>query len=341
MTSVADGQRDENLPDDWRWDALSVHFGHVVSKGAVRIGNGATVPVSLVVRDARGIFLGALYRLAPHVSAELLQVESSEIRVESSATTYGPAELRTRIRDWQGRHHLDAPWIALAAHETIMAARTTFGYPDLPEVVMSGFPAGLPLMLSARDMMADVHEGKERDHLMSYDRGRDLEGNQRRRLERLPEGLFRYIPDHMQIYAPVYLEDLKRPEVVIDDAVVEDEGWLGEFDPRTQTVGAAVQRLLPELEVRLRRALEHIAAEDRRLTGAMSPIAYRSARAFEWLVRYQVLGETKAGIARTDRKDRRHIVREIDRAAALIGLTLRQSKGRPRRDSPTKSQTVR
>lgn len=329
-------------PDDWYWDVLSLHYGRMVSEGTVKIGNGATVPVRYVVRDARLMFLGALYRLAPHISADLLQVETNEVRARSLATTYRPAAIRRHIHIWQECHHLDEPWIALAAHETIMAAHTTFGYPDHPEVVTASYPAGLPLMLSADDIMVDIHDGKERDYLMSYDRGRDHGDNVERQAERLPNGMFRYIPDHLQIYAPVYLDALKQPDIVLDDGVVEDEGWLGEFDPRSQSVEAAVQRLSPALETRLRRALEHIAAEDRRLNGAMPPLAYRSARAFEWLVRYQVLGETKAGIARTDNKDRRHVVREINRAAALIGLTLRESKGgRPRRDSGTVHETVR
>lgn len=369
--STAASESDSDTPDDWHWDVLSWHFGMMVVDGTVRIGGGATMPARYAQTQARRMFLGALYRIAPHVSAELLQCEPLDVRNASGepaalwtaytgadwnnpesamareaakrvVVTFKPAAIREHIRAWQERHHLEDSWIAVAAHETIMAANLSFGYPDHPEVVTWLLPAGLPLMLSADDIKATVHDGKVWDPFMSFDRGRAPKGSVERPLETRPDGLFTYIPEHRQIDVPVYLDHLKHPDMVLDDGVLEDDGWLGEFDPRTQDVDDAVRRLMPALETRLRRALESIAADDRTLNGARHPITFRSAAAFEWLVRFQVLGERRAAIATAAGKGRPHVTREINRVAKLIGLTLRpEPGGRPRRKHAITRKHVR
>lgn len=345
---------DLDAPDDWHWDVLSWHYGMMVSEGTVRIGKGATMPVRYAQTQARRLFLGALYRLAPHVSAELLQCEPIDVRTPSgepaalwaacSGADWNNPEsvmareaakelvvtcrfvaMREHIYTWQERHHLEDSWVARAAHETIMAAYLSFGYPDHPEVVTEWLPAGLPLMLSAHDRVAGVHDGKAwdpsgplPDEFKYGSSGGGLTP---------PPGAFMYIPEHLHVHQSVYLNHLKNPDIVLDDGVLEDDGLLAMFDPRTETVDDAVQRLMPKLETRLRRALEGIAAADRKLNDAYPPITFRSATAFEWLVRYQVLGESKRAIAKADETDHSHVAREVNRIAALIGMTLRESKG--------------
>lgn len=359
----------EPLPDGINQELIDAYYDIPIKFTSISLGSGATVAPSYRRAHARLYFSKTLYKLAPETATSLatddarraamlvsekwiasrsdrnaamdagedvadnLEVgpikphlrnrmlravelfdrylNSQEVQDLKSAAAF----LSRHVNDWQERWTLTDEWIADAAYLTLDVLRA---YQE------DGHWFEGPLVLDMESLKATAHDGKQPNplRLLPFD---------------LP-----YAPSHEQIYIPVYLDALKHPDVVLDDGELEDDGDFGDFDPRTQTVEAAVKRLMPALEARLRRALEHIATEDQTLNGAMPPLAYRSATAFEWLVRYQVLGETKAGIARTDNKDRRHVVREINRAAALIGLTLRESKGgRPRRDSGAAHETVR
>ena len=116
------------------------------------------------------------------------------------------------------------------------------------------------------------------------------------------------------------------------DASIPDDGLFATFDPRAETIDSGVERILPVLKIRLRQVLWLIAAEDIIENETYFPPSSHSAVAFEWLVRYQVLGQSKIEIARSVEKDHRHVGREINRAAELIDLTLRRERGgRPRR----------
>lgn len=112
---------------------------------------------------------------------------------------------------------------------------------------------------------------------------------------------------------------------------------LGTFDPRNETLSAACLRLLPELEARLKESLQAVVDNDRALEAAQAPVMYKSAKAFEWLVRVQVLGDSRGEIARsladarkaqdpdwTYRPDsyKSYVGKEIKRAADQCGLTL-------------------
>jgi hypothetical protein len=113
---------------------------------------------------------------------------------------------------------------------------------------------------------------------------------------------------------------------------IEDPGDIGTFNPRGETIEDAVKRLRPALESRLRAALAGIVHQDRVAFDGVAPVSSRTPTAFEWLVRYQVLGESKAAIARDVDRDRPHVTREVNRLARLIDLTLRAERGgRPRK----------
>lgn len=119
------------------------------------------------------------------------------------------------------------------------------------------------------------------------------------------------IPDHRPTEIPARLNNL-----------------IITFNPRTETVDDAVKRLMPHL----RDHLTAIADDDRTLNDARAPKTYRTTTAYEWLVRYQVLGESRNAIACADDIHRAHVSAQVNETAALIGLTLRKERGgRPRR----------
>lgn len=308
-------------------DMLATEF----AQGSVNrftIGTGETVPVSYIQAQARTVFAGALYRLAPHVTADLLKPEAFELEAAfgiavvkeffeteqpellpqypslaewTFASSVARDGLRDYVRDWQRRHHLNDDWLHWAAMDTIHKT-FVFTYRAEDEDFSKRFPDGVPLFLSDVDGMATLHDGKE----------------SRTRVEP----------------APVRLDHLKCSHDEGSDSVQEDDGEIGTFDPRTETIDAAVKRLMPELELRLRRRLVNIAAEDRDLNAAQPPMEFRKANAFEWLVRFQVLGESRKQIARTVAEARgnddpqdyaSYIGKEIRRVANIIGLTLRDA----------------
>lgn len=103
------------------------------------------------------------------------------------------------------------------------------------------------------------------------------------------------------------------------------------FNPRIETADDAVRRMLSVLEPQLLVQLMSIADDDRTLNGAQHPKTYRKRTAYEWLVRYQVLGGSRQEIAGTDRIDRAQVSRQVNETARRIGLTLREERGgRPR-----------
>lgn len=352
MVSVADGQ-DPKQNDAASWfprDVLSWHRGMSVNDRQTTLGEGATAPPAYMRRQARALFLGALYRLAPHLSDDLLRPELDRLTdrafqarlrwIEQTNVLSGNMldfeawqlakgdsfyvdvvreneALETYFRQWQARHNLNDEWLYGVAYAT---ARLADALPGSRGVTSDQARLGLdslPLILGDNDLLYGPHT----DKLTS-----DMSDS-----EPAP-GAFRFTPECEQIDIPVFLDHLKHPDMVLDDGALEDEGDFGAFDPRTETVVAAAHRLMPELEKRLRRALERIAGDDRILNGAQPTVTLRKMTAFEWLVRYQVLGESMRSIARADYKDVSNISREIHRAASLIGLTLRSSTGgRPRR----------
>lgn len=113
------------------------------------------------------------------------------------------------------------------------------------------------------------------------------------------------------------------------------------FNPRTETVDAAMKRLMPDLECRLREHLTAIAADDRARNDARMPKVYRTTTAFEWVVRYQVRGESRNEIACADRCDRGHVSKSVNETADAIGLALRQQTGgRPNPHTPPRTIRV-
>jgi len=112
----------------------------------------------------------------------------------------------------------------------------------------------------------------------------------------------------------------------------EDDAVLGTFDPRTETVNSAAKRMLPEIERRLRSILQTIMNEDRELNDVGRPVKYHTSKSFERLVRFQVLRESKADIAKKDGLTERQVHRDLADKAQLLGLALRpQRRGRPPR----------
>lgn len=337
---------------DWGWDHLTL-FSIALSeyspdRPSYRFGQGETVPITHVRMRARMLFLQTLYRLRPESTRALVTPDALElIRTQHVALSkwgshilelheqgrlsaiddhidHKPARtefnaLADHILEWESEHGIhessDDFWLMRAAHFTLVAAYRYLEY--------SGQLYNGPLVV--RDAIrATVHEGKQDRH--------DSASQIRDMTER---GVFTWTPPHKLIDVPIYLDDLKNPPYEHEDGYEEeDEGALGTFDPRTETVKKAEMRLLEALRPRLRRALESIVAEDREENGAVKPVAFRQLTAFEWLVQYQVLGESRAGIARKLAQERgkddpafyrSHVGREIRRIAELIGLNLRDA----------------
>lgn len=353
MSTLPDSELDNILGSavtysdpEWGWDHLSLFLGALMPRNdgepAYRIGTGETVPPSHVRMRARMMFLEALYRLKPETTWELITHHACELMgaYHADMAEWGrhiltlheqgkdreiPAledsppglaafmPLHEHISAWQARHRLkDAPddrWISRAAHFTLTAA---YRYREAAGELYDG-------QLVVRDAFrATVHAGKRTPDRVAAD-ARDLASRR----------VFRYTPAHELKDVPVYLDDLKHPPYEVDGHELEDDGELGSYDPRTEKVDAAVKRLMPDLEARLRRALEGIEKDDRELNGAIDPVWFRKASRFERLVRYQVLGESLSRIA--GNSDRKTLREERDQTAALIGLPLRppDKGGRP------------
>ena len=211
---------------------------------------------------------------------------------------------------WQGKYTLPDLWIreyASATMNTAMAVWNAWGKPHF-----------LPLDLSVA-WDTGMHDGKAPN--------RDAYPTD-------PFQRYTSTPEIALVDVPVYLDMLKYAGgdawVVLDKETgdplgeVADDGLLGTFDPRTETVKEAEARLLDAIRPRLREALERIVASDRVKLGAIDPITYRSPTAFEWLVRYQVLGEDMGDIAASAGVSIQAVSTALHKAKDAIGLTLRE-----------------
>lgn len=303
---------------------------------AVKAGDGATVSGNDSTAWARSQFLYALHNLIPHLTQDLLasqvlylhdadtgarnlwkQATESLKRAGKSKQelelhpTYaeliqsGEAVDRYIIQ-WMKRHNLpvdtENQWLTKTVISTVMFAA------DLRD---SGYQYDGAFVLPLECLIDNLNSSNGRPVKCRHCLGHSTE----------PTAL---------MGRPVYLDDMKYPE-----SAEYDEYWasgeIGTFDPRSETVAAGLKRLLPELESRLRHALESIADEDRVLNGAQRSKHYRNKTAFEWLVRYQVLRESFSRIADSAGTDYRNVSRQVKEAARLIGLTLRARDlgGRP------------
>lgn len=132
---------------------------------------------------------------------------------------------------------------------------------------------------------------------------------------------------------PVFVDDLK---------LSPDEAGFDMYDPDAEDVDSATARLLKALRPRVRRALQQIVAEHRQITDALPPVKKESSKAFQWLVRYQVLKENMPVIAEAEGMATGNISKEIHAVKDLIRLTLRKrGKSGPRRKPPAPRDGVR
>lgn len=303
------------------------------SDDRLQIGQGATVSPDFVRARARMRFFWTLRQMVPISTSDLVtesalsavsswakamerwSIEVLALRDEGVLTESASDEaekqahpsmraLFDHIAVWQRSIHLLDPWVTRSAFFTLTAARSCYAltgeYYDGP--------------LSIRNVAVSVHDGMI-----------DRDGSSRR-------SPLRYRSQRMLKRRMVSLDDLMRCTNgerdrggAMDEKI--DEGEIGWFDTRTDTVARAVERLLPNLESMLVKLLEQFEAEDRAHNDAISPVMYKSPSAFEWLVRYQVLGVSRNAIAHAEGKDRAHVTREVNKLAALIGLTLRRERG--------------
>lgn len=297
--------------NDYLWDVLSLRYGRS-QEARARIGEGATVPAMMVQARGRAMFSDQLWQLAPHVLMELLSPEMYELWKQPEQ-----AALANAIVDWQNKYTLLDGWIFDAANRTI-DAYDYFGFfqdppPDEP---LHAWDVGLYLVTQSDDgsYSGNLHHGREGQEPLTM-------ANRNRRI----------LCSHEIVDIPISVYDLRYPEMVILESgwEWEDDGSIGTFDPRTETIDSAVKRMLPELERRLRHNLELHVDDDKAWNDAIPPVTYRSTKAFERLVRFQVLGESRNQIAKADGVERQNIGPQLKETARVIGLTLRDAKGDP------------
>ena len=270
------------LQVEWYLD-LARHTGPVCLGRA----KGTASPRHYVQRQARAVFLASLYRLAPELSSDLLTLELSHMvavanerrelfryrEVAKSSSTYANLSrandpMNRYLKAWQERHHLTDPWCNEVACSTIALAYGLARNHISP-------PGPLPLVLPEDDLYLEIHDDiKQPEPGKSYG------------------SLDRGFPElHRAAGYTVRSDDLKFPAIGLEEDYDEDEGAVGTFDPRVESVATAVKRILPELQSRLTRALEAFAAEDMRMN-ELVPTVRTNTAPFEWLVRYQVLEES-------------------------------------------------
>lgn len=378
MGGVA-GKPDNATPDQVNSELIDAYYEIPLDYRSIRIGSGETVGDAYSRAFARLYFLKALYRLAPETSTTLgtadaraaarveseiwgtlgpeIEAASNAVREAKDLLEVGPIKtplresmeraiqsidkwmhtpeaealktaagfLSQHVNAWQERWSLEDDWIADAAYMTLMVFQA---------YAAAGYWFEGPLVLDVKSLYTSTHDGKELK--VSYDdRALDVKDQ-----EVAAKTLFRFTPNHKLIEVPIHLDHLKHPPRVVDDGECEDDGWFGTFDPRTESIEAATTRLLESIRPRLHRALEAIAAEDRELNGALAPVQFRSPVAFEWLVQFQVLGQSRGDIARELAGARRrgdpnwtggedhyksNVGKRIREAAELVGLTLRDA----------------
>lgn len=141
-------------------------------------------------------------------------------------------------------------------------------------------------------------------------------------------------PDYAPALAIDFVWTLRYPAHLYNRDTSPDEQDFGVFDPRAETIDEAVSRMLPELERRFRQTLEYMAGIDDEVEAAPEYDRVPADRHFDWLIRYQLIGESMSGIANADGLDRRYVSRSIHGIADLIGLKLRPRSpaGRPRKN---------
>lgn len=320
-------------------------------------GIGETVAPGFMQAEARVYFLKILHRLAPQVSGDLLTAKGITLyqafnggvhdwaraiqaaNISDDMETWDPdvansrrrafdilnrlnycperiamddahEQVRRHIGEWQTRWNLADEWISDAGEMTLHFAAINADQNGLWDGQL--FP-------DLATMYRSLH---------------DCEPPTSAVLEATDE--FRVIPPTplpKLVDVPVLLDDMKDP-------ALDDDGKIGTFDPRMDTEDEGVKRLMPELERRLRRALQSIVAVDLAENGATRPARRRKPTSFEWLVRYQVLQEDKGDIADADSVKRSTVHKAVLDAARLIGMkNLRKERsGRPpgRRDSGTR-----
>lgn len=274
----------------------------------LRLGRGATVSQLFVQAKSRSLFLYALWKLLPDTTTELLAYAPpatiSQYLEQQKVVTGNPDAMIAAGPDRFARTLLEAAQqVEIALNEHISRWQLRYHLHD-------------PWVAEAARFTLEATSS-------SY-----IDGN---------------------IYqAPLLLSLADTLADVHDDLDIEfrvvlsgKDADLGTFDPRVETVDAAVRRLLPDLKQRLRRSLESIADSDLASNAPQHSKTLDTLSAFDWLVRYQVIGHSKTEIAQAVHKDRTHVTREINAAAKLIGLTLRDPKrGRPRRKHAN-TKTVR
>ncbi len=126
-----------------------------------------------------------------------------------------------------------------------------------------------------------------------------------------------------------------------DDGTLSDEesDLIGMYNPRTETEDEAVARILPQLEQRLRDTLRMTREDDAMMGNTVPSRELPPKHHFEWTVRYQVLLESYAKIAKADGiREPRTVSEAVRSVGALIGLTLREPSkgGRPRKATPAR-----
>jgi hypothetical protein len=276
--------------------------------------------------NARAMFFDALYRVAPQVSGDLIRAMNDGLlqraaealmneqlgKIKVVSVERSQEDLTQLIADWQNRHALTDVWFQEVALNTLLAAYARSRFAGAGPFLDDG----IPLVWTRQDATATPVDGKAGGTLVPVP-GESLHVASQR-----PE-------DYVDIV--ITLGDLEQlsdePSTTWSDGTGDSKNHLGTFNPRMETIDDAVKRLRPALESRLRYALGVLAKRDRELPGATAPLAIRSPIAFERLVRYQVLGESRNSIAKADDVSRATVTQQVNEKAALIGLTLRESRG--------------
>lgn len=306
----------------------------------LRIGEGATVPRTYVQSQGRIAFFNALYRLKPKSTHDLAGNEAMRLMDRSNNATVAAEKLF----NWDDLENIDFEAYAnmprTPEEETAGAAVDTFirwwqaEYNLQDEWVQNYVSATMGAAYAAWRSGQNVYDAP-----LHYDPdwgGPDVYDGLRA-AEPIDLSTLRLVwhPEHTLKRVPIYLHDLEIPtHVVLDDAGMEigeyeDDGDIGWFDRRMETVEVAADRIINEaIRPRLIGALNGKVRDDLEFNEAiLPPKPMKTPSAYEWTVRYQVLGESRNKIAASVERDRTHVGREIDRVADLVGLTLRPERG--------------
>lgn len=276
------------------------------------LGDGVNVTLSYQTDLARLYFLGALMAIAPHVHAELLNIKNLQLAVDAYRTPdsgYEVASLAAAdkiaaaVRDWQGRYHLSDQWIHDAAISTLYRAVVPIiNGLDETYTIESIVPTEILLYL---DILSDTAPWA--DELAQ--------------ISKAMPGASDYAPLNLSTELPVFFDDLNLSVLQDANATTDDFGVLGTFDPRTEQIEAATEKLLNVLRPRVRQVLKDLAAEDREKYRTRKPKVYRSIRPFVWLVRVQVLQETYKQIAYDANKKQSAVEKAVREAREHVGLS--------------------